>query len=410
VGNFDLEIRRRFPESENLRLAEVQKEKSNAGPDGFIPSKGICPGILPEKEEQFKVETGVIILATGFTSYIPSRGEYGYGEYPEILTLPDFIQKTAELPVTEEPYLMIDGKMIRSIGIIHCVGSRQIPGIHSEEEKGYLNEYCSRTCCSASLFTANRIREQYPKTRVYDFYRDIRTYGRGQEELYAQTAKNKVVFFRFEAEEAPEVEKNTGFGSYPLKVKVKDGLTFGEEVEVPVDLLILATGMEPNPVSDLVEKMKLPVGVDRFLLEVHPKLRPVELPIGGLLLAGTCQAPMDSGEVCNAASAAAVKASAVLGKGYVELDPFVAEVDPEKCKGSGECVKACLNEGALRLIEKEINGKIVRIAEVSPALCLGCGACVAVCPENAIDINGWTLKQYEAMVDRIVAEEAVMES
>jgi heterodisulfide reductase subunit A len=115
---------------------------------------------------------------------------------------------------------------------------------------------------------------------------------------------------------------------------------------------------------------------------------------------------MDVGEACNAAGGAAVKAAALLGRGHVELDPFVAEVDLEKCKGSGACVEACLADGALQLVQMEIDGRQVRRARVTPALCLGCGACVAVCPENAIDVNGWTLKQYEAMVDRIVADDA----
>jgi heterodisulfide reductase subunit A len=175
---------------------------------------------------------------------------------------------------------------------------------------------------------------------------------------------------------------------------------------VPADLVVLATGMEPTGISELVNMMKLPVGTDRFLLEVHPKLRPVELPQAGILLAGTCQAPMDVGEACNGASAAAVKAAALLGRGYVELDPFVAEVDTAKCNGTGSCVDACLVEGALRMVEAEVDGKMVPRAEVTPALCTGCGACVAVCPQNAIDISGWTLKQYEAMVDRIVADVA----
>jgi heterodisulfide reductase subunit A len=70
-------------------------------------------------------------------------------------------------------------------------------------------------------------------------------------------------------------------------------------------------------------------------------------------------------------------------------------------------VEACLNEGALNLVEMEIDGKKVKRAQVAPAFCLGCGACVAVCPENAIDINGWTLKQYEAMVDMIVSDEVL---
>ncbi|MBW2594286.1 MAG: 4Fe-4S binding protein, partial [Deltaproteobacteria bacterium] len=172
------------------------------------------------------------------------------------------------------------------------------------------------------------------------------------------------------------------------------------------DLVVLVTGVEPNDVSDLVGMMKLPVGTDRFLLEVHPKLRPVELPISGILLAGTCQAPMDVGEACNAAGAAAVKAAALLGRGYVELDPFVAQVDTDKCRGNGACVDACLSDGALNLVEMAIDGQNVKRAQVTPALCLGCGACVGACPENAIEVAGWTLKQYEAMVDRIVAEDA----
>jgi len=80
-------------------------------------------------------------------------------------------------------------------------------------------------------------------------------------------------------------------------------------------------------------------------------------------------------------------------------------VDVEKCTGTGACVKACLREEALSLVEMEVDGKKVRRAEVNPALCNGCGACVAVCPENAINVKGWTLKQYEAMVDMIVADD-----
>jgi heterodisulfide reductase subunit A len=349
------------------------------------------------------VETGVVVLATGFKSYTPRQGEYGYGETPHVITLPQLIEKMADQPV-KGGRLEIDGRTIGSVVMIHCVGSRQIPGIHPEDESGHLNEYCSRTCCTATLAAANRIREACPETRVYDMYRDIRTYGRGQEEVYEAASRNGVVFSRFEADSAPEVAQNHGDSGHPLQVTVTDGLTFDETIAVPADLVVLATGMVPNDVSDLVEMMKLPVGADRFLLEVHPKLRPVELPVGGVLLAGTCQAPFDIGESVSAAGAAAAKAAALLARGHVELDPFVAEVDLSRCTGSGACVDACLNDGALTLVDVEVNGETVQRAEVTPALCLGCGACAAVCPENAINVNGMTLKQYEAMVDRIVSE------
>ena len=150
---------------------------------------------------------------------------------------------------------------------------------------------------------------------------------------------------------SPRSSKNPDPKGHPLLVKVKDVLTFGEELEVPVDLVVLAVGQEPNNIADLVEKMKIPVGADRFLQEVHPKLRPVEVSVAGILLAGTCQAPFDVGETCAAAGAAAVKAAAILTRGYVDLDPFVAEVDLSKCTGTGACVAACLAEGALTMVD-----------------------------------------------------------
>jgi heterodisulfide reductase subunit A len=396
VGNFNVTVKATssLSEEDQKRLESMKATGKPAGE--YVPFLGVCPFEPPEKEEEVNIETGVVVLATGFKPYQPRTGEYGFGEHKEVITLPEFIRIPAENR-REGKALEINGRKIRSIAMIHCVGSRHIPG--------NLNEYCSRTCCTATINAANTIRQTCPETRVYEFYRDIRTYGRGQEELYNDASDNGVVFLRFMPEEPPVVSGNGTAEGYPLTVKVKDTLTFGEEVEVPADLVVLAVGMEPAPIPDLVDMMKLPVGADRFLLEVHPKLRPVELSVAGVMLAGTCQAPMDVGETCNAAGAAAVKTSAMLAKGFVELDPFVAEVDLQKCKGHGACVEACLAEGALSLVNMMVAGENVQRAQVFSALCLGCGACVAVCPENAIDIKGWTLQEYEDMVDMIVADD-----
>ncbi len=406
IGNFKVTVKTTssLSKEDQERLEAVNASGTNGG--DFVPFIGVFPGSVPKKDEELTLETGTVVLATGFKPYLPFTGEYGYGEKSEVITLPDFLRIQAESGNGEKT-LELNGRKIRSIAMIHCVGSRQIPGVHEPDASGILNEYCSRTCCTATINAANSIREQYPETRVYEFYRDIRTYGRGQEELYNDASDNGVVFFRFLPEEPPVVTENGAGQDYPLKVTVKDSLTFDEEVEVPADLVVLAVGMEPAPIPDLVDMMKLPVGTDRFLLEVHPKLRPVELSVTGIMLAGTCQAPMDVGEACNAAGAAAAKTTAMLGKGFVELDPFVAEVDLGNCKGHGACAEACLAEGALTMVEMLVEGEKVNRAQVFPALCLGCGACVAVCPENAIDIKGWTLKEYEDMVDMITADALV---
>ena len=401
VGNFSITVRRRPPEDE-ADLAKLDRVASHrAGAGDFIPFAGIFAGPVPAKTEEILLETGAIVFATGFTPYVPLKGEYGFKENPEVITLPDLIRTMAESPAGG-PKLQIGGREIGRVALIHCVGSRQVPGLHEADAEGHLNEYCSRTCCSATLQAASEIRERFPATRVFEYYRDIRTYGRGQEEYYERASKNQVIFFRFEPEEPPVVERAQG-SKHPLTIKVKDTLTFGEEVEAEVDLIVLAVGMQPGGISDLVEMMKLPVGADRFLLEVHPKLRPVELANTGILLAGTCQAPMDVSEACNAAQAASAKASILLTKGFVELDPFVAEVNLNRCTGRGACQEACPIEGAIQVVEMKIEGQTVKRGQVNAALCTGCGTCVAVCLDNAIDVKGWELEQYEAMVDAIVA-------
>jgi heterodisulfide reductase subunit A len=87
----------------------------------------------------------------------------------------------------------------------------------------------------------------------------------------------------------------------------------------------------------------------------------------------------------------------------VELEPYVAVVDPARCKGSGECIAVCQYEDALRLVPHRDNGKERLVAQVTPANCAGCGACVSACPEEAINVQGWTLEQYRAMVRELTA-------
>ncbi|MHA1973619.1 MAG: CoB--CoM heterodisulfide reductase iron-sulfur subunit A family protein [Candidatus Hodarchaeales archaeon] len=354
------------------------------------------------------INAGVVVLATGFEHYVPYKGEYGWEKYPNVITLPQLIKMMAPGGIFENK-MELNGRTINSVAIIHCVGSRQVADYNKPGQNcnGKLNEYCSRVCCTASLQSANEIRERFPNVNVYDIYQDIRTYGRFQEEdYYEQASKNGVVFLKYLPEELPEVIKpKDSLRDWRLNIKVKDQLTFGEELEVPVDLVVLAVGMVPRNQSVLIDQLKLPIGNDGFLLEVHPKLRPVEVANSGIMLAGTCQAPMDITEASAAALAAASKTAIILSKDFTELPPFVAVVNPEICTGTGLCVQECEYEGAIKMVDMEINGGIVHRAQVNSALCKGCGACVAVCPTpGAIFIRGYTIEAIEKMIDAFVQE------
>ncbi len=378
IGNFD------------VRIVVAAKAAAGGPPNGH-------PVAAAAKQAQFQASVGAIIVATGSEPYTPAKGEYGFAERPAVVALPGFLQHLATLP---NGSLTWNGKRVRNVGFLHCVGSRQVDGVNPPQPDGRINDYCSRYCCTAILQQALTVKQRFPDVNVFDFYQDIRTYGRGHEDYYTKSSAAGVAFLRFHGDQPPVV--GPGENGSPLKVRVKDWLTFGEEVEVPLDLLVLGVGMVPHAIPEVIEMLKLPVGADRFLQEVHPKLRPVETAVNGVLLAGTSQAPMDIEETLSAAAAAASKAAILLSRDVVELDPFVAQVDPAKCNGCERCLSECSYTGALLKETEQANGATEVKARVNPGLCFGCGACVAVCPTRAIDLKGWTLDQFDAMVDGLV--------
>lgn len=355
--------------------------------------------LLKDEPKIHHLTIGAIVMATGFDPYEPYTGEYGYGEIPQVITLPQLIRHLALNNGSKT--LSWKGNPVRDIALIHCVGSRELEGIDPPQADGQVNNYCSRVCCTASLHTAVELHKRYPNINIYELYQDIRAYGRGHEEIYRHALNAMVRFFRYHGDERPVVMATAPGDTHPVLVQVKDYLTNGEGIEIAVDLVVLAVGMMPRQIDDLVNMLKISRGNDRFLLEVHPKLRPVEMATRGIVLAGTAQGPMNIQESLAAASAAAAKVASLLGTGKVELPPFVARVDISKCNGVGICVDTCPEEGAITMQTFHEDGNDVQRAVVTPANCTGCGACVGVCPSHAIDVQSWTLGQYEAMVEAI---------
>ncbi len=372
-------------------------------PNGKLKLKVNGQNLTLENEPKiFELKVGAFVMATGFNPYAPREGEYGYGEIPEVITLAQLIRLLTLVEDGQE--LEWNGRTIRDVALIHCVGSRQIDGVNEPQEDGQVNPYCSRVCCTASLHMLNILHERFPNINLFDIYQDIRTYGRGHETYYSEALENMVRFVRVNGTSLPEVTSAPPDDTHPILVKAIDYLTQGLELEIPVDLVVLAGGVMPRQIDDLIKMLKISPGTDRFLLEVHPKLRPVETAVPGVVLAGTAQGPMNVQESCASAAAAASKVVILLGQGLVELEPFVAWVNPELCTGSGECVEVCSYEDAIALETFTDNGKQVTKAIVTPANCVGCGACVSACPNQAVDVQGWTLKQYESMVEAIVAD------
>jgi heterodisulfide reductase subunit A len=330
--------------------------------------------------QTIKVQVGSIVVATGFDSYQPGEAEFGHG-MPGVLTLPEF--KTL-IDKAKGP-LRYNGRPVRSLAYVYCVGSRQPDG----------NEYCSRFCCSATAHASIKVSGLDPKIRQYHLYRDIRTYG-NFELLYTEARKQGAIYVKFPDDAPPVVALDKAGG---LAVTVRDLLSGDEELEIPVDLVVLVTGMVPRKNEEMVGLLKLPLGRDGFFNEIHPKLRPVETMVDGILIAGTCQGPKSSAESVASGLAAVTQSASVLKKGVAELDPLVATVDPDACTWCGKCLDAC-PYGAIAQLS--LNGR--EVATISEAGCKGCGGCVPTCPENAIDLRGYTDAQITAEIDGLLQE------
>ena len=324
---------------------------------------GNYESVLQDADGQKQVvEHAVAVIATGAGQYSPSEGEYGFGKSQKVLTCRQI-----------EEALGGDDQMLRDadqIALIHCVGSR-------DDER----TYCSRVCCSQSVKIALSLKEKYPGTDVNLLYRDIRTYGFG-EEYYRKARQEGVNFIRFDDDCEPEVRCNpTG-----PEVTVYDEI-LGENVTIKPDLLGLACGVVPmEDALQLAQLYKVPLNEDGFFLEAHVKLRPVDFATDGVFLAGLAHGPKSLEESIAQAEAAAARAAVLLTQDELAVGGWTAEVDEQRCSGCGACERVC-PYSAVEVDESE--GK----ASVQAVLCKGCGACTVACRAGAVDARGFTSQQ-----------------
>ena len=318
-----------------------------------------------QQEETFdEVEVGTIVLATGFKTFDPKRiPYYGYGAFDNVYTALEVERLVNAAGPTLGEVVLRDGRKPETVGIVHCVGSR--------DEK--TNTHCSRVCCMYSLKLAHLIKEK-TGAEIYNFYIDIRTPGKGMEEFYNRVAEEGVHFIRGKVGDVYPEEDDTG----RLILQAEDSL-LGRVRKIPVDMVVLATGIEPQADAEDVRRIfNITCSGGGFFMERHPKLAPVSTFTDGVFLAGTCQGPRDIPDTVAQAGAAAAEALALIDAGSIELEPNTAYVVEEDCSGCTTCIGLCPYTAI-----SHVEGKAV----INEVLCKGCGTCVAACPSGAIHQN-----------------------
>lgn len=331
------------------------------------------------EEEETEVEVGTILLATGYELYdCKNIPQYGYGKLSNVITSLEFEHLCHASGPTGGKIMLEDGKEPRSIGILHCVGSR---------DKNFM-EYCSKICCMYALKFSHLVHEK-TKAHVYDFYIDMRSGGKGYEDFYRRMLEEGVTFIRGRAAEisnvafAPEEEGK-------LVIRCEDTLA-GVIRRIPVDMAILCPAIAARKdAADVAKIFGLGCGNDGFFREQHPKLGPVSTVTDGVFIAGACQGPRDIPESI-AQGAAAAAAALSLGDEMV-LEPIYAVVDEELCCGCRICIGVCPYE-AISFDEEK------KISVVDMMLCKGCGACVAACGSGSNYQKNYKDEQIFAEID-----------
>jgi heterodisulfide reductase subunit A len=340
----------------------------------------VCNAIdFSQQETSIELKVGSMLIATGFDPYQPQEGEFGYHQFPNVITLPQFKQLVDS---SEGGKLIYQNKVIQNIAYIYCVGSRQVDGP---------NKYCSRYCCTSTIHTALEAKKKFPDIYNFHLHRGIRTYGK-QEVFYTDSLLKGDIYFQFDDYNPPTLEEHKG----KTLIKVNDILTKQENIEIEADLVVLVTGMVPRENTSLENTLKLPKGRDNFFNEIHMKLRPVETAIDGITIAGASQGPKNITESVNSALSAAIKSYSYISRGELELQPTVAVVNKDACTWCGLCQEACPFDA----IRKEEDGEKA-YAVILNSVCKGCGMCTPVCPTDAIDLITYSNQEIESMIDAI---------
>ncbi len=337
-------------------------------------------------DEFVELDVGVIIVATGMDVYDPTAlDEYGYTRFENVITTLEFERLICGGGPTEGTLVRpSDRQTPKRIGFIQCVGSRT-------ENRG--NPYCSNVCCMNTIKDSLLIHEHYPDTEVHVFYMDIRAYGKGFEDLYRRSKETGVHYIRGlpgEVIENPETKN--------LKVRVENTTTSKVE-EYELDMVVLSVGLQSSEdLKRLTGIVNISQTADGFVMEAHPKLRPVDAPTPGIFFAGSVEAPKDIKDSVTQAGAAVARGSILLNAGTVRGDAVKAVVDLEKCNSCGVCARVC----PFSAIEVDIKAKTG--ARVITAACAGCGACAAECRFDAIDIIHFEDEQILAQISAALAE------
>ena len=344
----------------------------------FCPTGAIN---FEQKVEDLTFKVGNVILATGYDLFDARRiPQYGYGRLPNVFTSLEFERLSNAAGPTGGKIVLRDGVTTpQSVGIIHCVGSRD----------RHYNNYCSAICCMQSLKFAHIVEERTGAT-VYNFYIDIRTPAKSYDEFYQRLLSEGTLFVRGRV-----AQVTASHVDGKLIIDAEDTL-LGKQRHIPVDMVILSAGLKARHDAKEVAKLfGISCSADGWYIEKHPKLDPVATMTEGILIAGCAQGPKDIPASVAQGAAAAARVLGRIQQKQIALEPVCASINADQCSGCRVCNALCPFH-AISFVEDRA------VSEINPALCQGCGTCIAACPAGAISGTGFSDQQIMAQIEGLL--------
>ncbi len=253
-------IRQPHPQAIPLAFAIDAQQCLRASGDPCTWCRDVCPFDairLDSGECEESVQAGVVVLATGFSPFPPSRrGQFGYGRLHGVVTSMDLEQGLWE---RGSRYLnhLVPG--CRRVAFVHCVGSRDV---------AIGRGWCSQVCCPTALRLAARLVREIPGLEVSLFHMDLQRCAPGIAGLFRDLPPDVHLVRGIPA------DVQSGPGGLVLTY---EDLTTAVRERRAFDVVVLAVGMDgPAAISGL------PDNGHGFLKDLPP----------GVVTAGACAGPL----------------------------------------------------------------------------------------------------------------------
>jgi quinone-modifying oxidoreductase subunit QmoB len=370
--------------------------------------------------QELSTKVGAIVQATGWKPYDALRlSHLGYRRSPDVLTNVELERSLCAGRLSRPS----DGRPARRIAFIQCAGSR---------DRDHL-PYCSNVCCRVTLKQALWARELDPSCETYVLAREIRTLGL-HEDFYRRAQEDPGIFIT--KGDVTEVEPT------PSSVLVRMGESqLGDNVELEVDLVVLATGMVPvaadgpairelkdarkglargdgntEVLNATIARLGTHEGTEILGLTYRqgPDLPPLEYGFPdshficfpyetrrtGIYAAGCLRAPGDLESCRIDGEGAALKAIQAIEQTALGLavhprwgDPSPPTFNLQRCTQCKRCTEEC-PFGTLDEDEK-------CTPKPNPGRCRRCGICLGACPERIISYADYSVDIVVRMIKSI---------